>query len=76
MTTIRERILQEITDRVAGTAGINRFTLALFTSNQTITVQSNAYTRWGAAINLSATRTNHLMFRGNGTSDWTVIQIP
>ncbi len=58
-----------------GTAGINHFTLALWATNFSITVQSNAYTRWGTPISLSQSRTNHLMFRGNCTNDWTIYQL-
>jgi hypothetical protein len=59
-----------------GAAGINRFSLALWTGSWTVTLQSNTTVRWGAPISLSTTRTNHVMFRGNGTNDWTIIQIP
>jgi len=59
-----------------GAAGINRFTLALWSGTWAITVQSNATVRWGSPITLSTTRTNHLMFRGCGTNDWVIVPVP
>ena len=59
-----------------GAGGVNRFSLSIWTTNLNVTVQSNAYTRWGSSIAFSTSRTNTLLFRGNGTNDWSIYQLP